>query len=123
MLTISLASVKDSAAEIAAESTPRPSAQPSHNADAAGLNPILYNYIGIRKLLLTDFRNYRQAALVVAPGPVVLVGANGAGKTNCLEAISLLTAGRGLRALDFSLIYLISSIIILAWVLAMVFDR
>jgi DNA replication and repair protein RecF len=32
----------------------------------------------------------------------VLFGANGAGKTNCLEAISLLTAGRGLRSLPFS---------------------
>ena len=31
------------------------------------------------------------------PGPVVLLGENGAGKTNILEAISLLTPGRGLR--------------------------
>ena len=35
-------------------------------------------------------------------GPVVLAGPNGAGKTNCLEAVSLLTAGRGLRSLPFS---------------------
>jgi DNA replication and repair protein RecF len=58
--------------------------------------------IWIGKLTLTDFRNYRAAALLAAPNPVVLTGSNGAGKTNCLEAISLLTAGRGLRSLPFS---------------------
>jgi DNA replication and repair protein RecF len=58
--------------------------------------------IWIGKLTLTDFRNYRSATLAPAPSPVVLAGANGAGKTNCLEAISLLTAGRGLRSLPFS---------------------
>ncbi|MBI4724632.1 MAG: DNA replication/repair protein RecF [Rhodomicrobium sp.] len=57
--------------------------------------------IWIGKLTLTDFRNYRAATLVTGPDPVVLTGANGAGKTNCLEAISLLTAGRGLRSLPF----------------------
>ncbi len=55
----------------------------------------------IARLALTDFRNYSQAVLNCSPGPVVLAGANGAGKTNCLEAISLLTAGRGLRSLPF----------------------
>jgi DNA replication and repair protein RecF len=58
--------------------------------------------IWIGKLTLTDFRNYRSATLAPAPAPVVLAGANGAGKTNCLEAISLLTTGRGLRSLPFS---------------------
>jgi DNA replication and repair protein RecF len=58
--------------------------------------------IWISKLTLTDFRNYRSAALAPTPVPVVLTGPNGAGKTNCLEAISLLTAGRGLRSLPFS---------------------
>jgi DNA replication and repair protein RecF len=56
----------------------------------------------IAKLTLTDFRNYRAATLVASPAPAVLFGQNGAGKTNCLEAISLLTAGRGLRSLPFS---------------------
>jgi DNA replication and repair protein RecF len=56
----------------------------------------------IGKLTLTDFRNYRGATLAPRPAPAVLFGANGAGKTNCLEAISLLTAGRGLRSLAFS---------------------
>jgi len=58
--------------------------------------------IAIGKLTLTDFRNYKAATLVTGSGPVVLAGANGAGKTNCLEAVSLLTAGRGLRSLPFS---------------------
>ncbi|SDH12592.1 DNA replication/repair protein RecF [Roseospirillum parvum] len=53
---------------------------------------------GVARLGLTTFRNY--AALILpldAARPVVLVGANGAGKTNLLEALSLLGPGRGLR--------------------------
>ena len=51
----------------------------------------------LSRLVLTDFRNH--AALTLAPGPgfVVLTGENGAGKTNILEAVSLLAPGRGLR--------------------------
>jgi len=53
----------------------------------------------ITALTLTDFRSYAAATLSLAPGPgaVVLFGANGAGKTNVLEALSLLTPGKGLR--------------------------
>jgi len=51
----------------------------------------------ILRLTLTGFRNYTAAGLATAADLVVLVGANGAGKTNCLEAISLLSPGRGLR--------------------------
>src|SRR5450631_4696126 len=51
----------------------------------------------IRRLTLTNFRSYRAASLTVGEGPVVLVGANGAGKTNLIEAISFLAPGRGLR--------------------------
>ncbi|MBV8391784.1 MAG: DNA replication/repair protein RecF, partial [Alphaproteobacteria bacterium] len=46
---------------------------------------------------LTDFRNYRQLRLDCGFEPVVLVGDNGAGKTNLLEALSFLSPGRGLR--------------------------
>ncbi len=60
------------------------------------------NRTWISKLTLTDFRNYKSATLTPGPSPAVLFGPNGAGKTNCLEAISLLTAGRGLRSLPFS---------------------
>jgi DNA replication and repair protein RecF len=51
----------------------------------------------IRRLRLTSFRSYRSAALTVDRDLVVLVGANGAGKTNLIEAISFLAPGRGLR--------------------------
>jgi len=45
----------------------------------------------ITALTLTDFRSYAAATLTLGVGPVVLFGANGAGKTNVLEALSLLT--------------------------------
>ena len=52
----------------------------------------------IRRLTLTNFRSYHAAQVSLGPaGPVVLTGANGAGKTNLIEAISLLAPGRGLR--------------------------
>ena len=51
----------------------------------------------IRRLTLTNFRNYRAAALATGDRPIVLVGPNGAGKTNLIEAISFLAPGRGLR--------------------------
>lgn len=51
----------------------------------------------ISKLTLTNFRNYSALSLDLKPGAVVFTGDNGAGKTNLLEAISLLTPGRGLR--------------------------
>lgn len=52
----------------------------------------------IRRLSLANFRSYHAAQLAVASAaPVVLTGANGAGKTNLIEAISLLAPGRGLR--------------------------
>jgi DNA replication and repair protein RecF len=51
----------------------------------------------LRRLTLTNFRSYHAAQLDVGAGPVVLTGANGAGKTNLIEAISLLAPGRGLR--------------------------
>ncbi len=53
--------------------------------------------VAVLSLSLTDFRSYADTRLTVRPGPVVLTGDNGAGKTNILEALSLLTAGRGLR--------------------------
>src|ERR1700739_3326265 len=51
----------------------------------------------IHRLTLTHFRNYRAASLEGRGDVVVLVGPSGAGKTNCLEAISCLSPGRGLR--------------------------
>ena len=51
----------------------------------------------VERLRLADFRNYASLALAVGPAPVVLTGPNGSGKTNLLEALSLLAASRGLR--------------------------
>ena len=51
----------------------------------------------ITRLTLSNFRNYAALSLDLSPGMVVLTGDNGAGKTNLLEAVSLLTPGRGLR--------------------------
>jgi DNA replication and repair protein RecF len=58
--------------------------------------------MSVRRLTVTNFRNYHAASLAVDAATVVLVGPNGAGKTNLLEAISFLAPGRGLRraALD-----------------------
>lgn len=52
----------------------------------------------LTRLRLTDFRNHASLDLTLDARPVCLWGANGAGKTNILEAISQLGPGRGLRA-------------------------
>jgi DNA replication and repair protein RecF len=51
----------------------------------------------IHRLTLTNFRSYRAAQLRLDRALAVLIGHNGAGKTNLIEAISLLAPGRGLR--------------------------
>jgi len=56
----------------------------------------------LTRLKLTDFRNYAQLALDLDRRHVVLTGENGAGKTNLLEAVSLLSPGRGLRRAAYS---------------------
>ena len=57
----------------------------------------------ISSLKLNAFRSYDQTALDNLPcGPVIFFGDNGAGKTNILEAVSLLTPGRGLRGAALS---------------------
>lgn len=53
--------------------------------------------VWLARLSLQGFRNYDTVSLQLGPGPVVLTGANGAGKTNLMEAVSLLAPGRGLR--------------------------
>ena len=56
----------------------------------------------VSRLTLTDFRSYAAASIEPGPGFVLLFGENGAGKTNLLEAVSLLTPGRGLRGAALS---------------------
>jgi len=56
----------------------------------------------VTRLALSNFRSYAGAAIETSGAPVVLAGANGAGKTNLLDAISLLSPGRGLRGARLS---------------------
>jgi DNA replication and repair protein RecF len=58
--------------------------------------------MALTRLSLSNFRSYADA--LIAPGPrlIVLTGENGAGKTNILEAVSLLSPGRGLRTAPLS---------------------
>jgi DNA replication and repair protein RecF len=56
----------------------------------------------VRTLKLTDFRNYARAELKLDARPVVLIGDNGSGKTNLLEAVSLLGSGNGLRSRPYA---------------------
>jgi len=56
----------------------------------------------IHRLMLSDFRTYADADIEADAPLVALAGDNGAGKTNVLEALSLLTQGRGLRRADLA---------------------
>lgn len=58
----------------------------------------------VNRLDLSNFRNYASLHLEVKTGPIVLTGSNGAGKTNLLEAISMLMPGRGMRGAGFEVI-------------------
>jgi DNA replication and repair protein RecF len=53
--------------------------------------------VPISRLTLSDFRSYTAASIEPGPGFVLLSGENGAGKTNLLEAVSMVAPGRGLR--------------------------
>lgn len=55
----------------------------------------------VHAVKLTGFRNYTALEVSDLRTLVVLTGPNGSGKTNFLEAISLLTPGRGLRRASY----------------------
>jgi DNA replication and repair protein RecF len=55
----------------------------------------------VEQLALTDFRNYARLELSLAREPIVVCGPNGSGKTNLLEAVSLLAPGQGLRRVPY----------------------
>lgn len=59
--------------------------------------PLASFALSISQITLSNFRNYQELRLQTTSCPVVLFGTNGSGKTNVLEAISLLVPGRGLR--------------------------
>ena len=57
---------------------------------------------GVKRLTLTDYRNYANLRIESEVAPIIIYGENGSGKTNILEAISFLTPGRGLRGARLS---------------------
>jgi DNA replication and repair protein RecF len=63
---------------------------------------VYFTPMHVTRLALTDFRSYASALIEPGPGFVLLSGDNGAGKTNLLEAVSLLSPGRGLRGAPLS---------------------
>lgn len=56
----------------------------------------------VTRLIARDFRNHADLELTPEARFVALVGENGAGKTNLLEALSLFVPGRGLRRAEFA---------------------
>ncbi|HET8568599.1 MAG TPA: DNA replication/repair protein RecF [Candidatus Limnocylindria bacterium] len=56
----------------------------------------------VRSLALEHFRSYERVTLALSPAITAFVGANGAGKTNLLEAIALVATGSSARARDDS---------------------
>jgi DNA replication and repair protein RecF len=74
-----------------------PSEQGEAQAVAGNAPGRVADRLFVREIKLTDFRNYAFAELRLDARPVVLVGDNGSGKTNLLEAVSLLGPGHGLR--------------------------
>ena len=71
-------------------STVDPAASPGHQR------------LWIERIEINGFRSYAHAVVAATAAPQVLFGANGEGKTNFLEAISLLAPGQGLRRAPFS---------------------
>jgi DNA replication and repair protein RecF len=70
--------------------------------NGAAESPAGASAVWLARLTLSSFRSYAAAELETDGRPVVLTGANGAGKTNLLEAISYLVPGRGLRGARLS---------------------
>ncbi len=56
----------------------------------------------LKSLYLRNFRNFDQVEIAFSPGINIIWGNNAAGKTNLLEAISLLAMGRSFRTQHLS---------------------
>ncbi|MDD3112950.1 MAG: DNA replication/repair protein RecF [Candidatus Izemoplasmatales bacterium] len=58
----------------------------------------------IQKITLTNFRNYQKQTLTLGSGIHFIIGANGAGKTNLLEALYVLSLAKSYKVEDADLI-------------------
>ncbi len=56
----------------------------------------------LQKILLQNFRSYQQKLIEFDPHVNLIMGPNGSGKTNILEAIYLLTSGKSFRTSSLS---------------------
>ena len=54
----------------------------------------------ISELQLRQFRNYRDTTYTLQPDVTVIVGPNGSGKTNILEALYVVATGKSFRDSD-----------------------
>jgi DNA replication and repair protein RecF len=61
------------------------------------MNVIIWDMVGLKKLGLKNFRNYKKADFVFNR-EVAILGDNGSGKSNLLEAIYMLATGKSYRA-------------------------
>ncbi len=75
---------------------------PAHDSAPADAVADAIRCPAVQRLSLKDFRSYPALDLHVANRMIVLTGDNGAGKTNVLEALSLLCPGRGMRRAELS---------------------
>lgn len=64
---------------------------------AKRMNVIIWDMVGLKKLGLKNFRNYKKADFVFNR-EVAILGDNGSGKSNLLEAIYMLATGKSYRA-------------------------
>lgn len=87
--------MRKAALNISAPVSAGPAGYPAALAGAANMTAA--PGFSVDRLTLSEFRSYPALRLETGPGPLVLTGANGAGKTNLLEAVSFLAPGRGLR--------------------------
>ena len=57
----------------------------------------MYKKVGIKTLILNNYRNHKFLKLSIKKNIILIHGKNGSGKTNILESISLLDSGSGLK--------------------------
>lgn len=55
----------------------------------------------LEQIILTNYRNFSRLELNINNNIIIISGENGSGKTNILEAISLLSPGRGIRGAKY----------------------